>query len=200
MRRPPLVSLASVATLLLATAAARADVSTWLALGGGATGQVTPGLSAPDTSAVFDWTVGVGTSPRAPIVVGGVYRGQIYPGFGTSLAADLGPALRIATGSFARGDWGVALDAGVVWRTWGPYGWFPLQGVLTAGLPWGFQVAVGGQAWNIGSGSPAEGMFVALEIDLLRLTVTRQGSTDRWWFNPNPAGGRAQAAGLSLPW
>jgi hypothetical protein len=26
-------------------------------------------------------------------------------------------------------------------------------------------------------------------VDLLRLTVMRQGSSERWWYNPAPAGG-----------
>jgi hypothetical protein len=28
-----------------------------------------------------------------------------------------------------------------------------------------------------------------IEIDLLRLTVNRQGDTERYWYNPAPAGG-----------
>lgn len=180
--------------LLLASADARADVSSWLSLGGGYAGQLSQGASGADTAGTFTYTVGVGSSPKNPLVFGGVYRGATYFGLGT----DIGPALRIASGSYARGDWGLALDGGVVWRTFGSYGWFPLQGVLTAGSPWGFQVAVGVQGSNLGVGSPAEGLFVALEIDLLRLTVTRQGSSERWWPNPNPAGGHQQSALLTF--
>jgi len=180
--------------VLLASCDARADVSSWLALGGGATGQLAQGTSGAETAGTFTYSFGVGSSPKNPFVIGGVYRGATYFGLGT----DIGPAVRVATGSFARGDWGLALDGGVVWRTWGSYGWFPLQGVLTAGSPWGFQLAVGVQGSNLGAGSPAEGMFVALELDLLRLTVTRQGSSEHWWPNPNPAGGHQQSALLSF--
>jgi hypothetical protein len=108
------------------------------------------------------------------------------------LGTDLGAAVRLSTGGFARGSWGVALDAGALWRSWGSgsHGDWPLQGVLTAGAPWGVQLAVGGQLWSLDGGNPAQGLFAALELDLLRLTVTRQGSGEQWWPNPNPAGGK----------
>jgi len=183
-----LALLPAAVALLLASGDARADVSSWFALGGGYTGQLAQGTSTAETAGIFTYSVGVGSSPKNAFVVGGVYRGATYFGLGT----DIGPSVRVATGSFSRGDWGLALDGGVVWRTWGSYGWWPLQGVLTAGSPWGFQVALGVQGGNLGTGSPAEGMFVALELDLLRLTVTRQGSSERWWPNPNPAGGHQQ--------
>lgn len=117
------------------------------------------------------------------------------------LGTDLALALRASTGGFARGDWGLALEAGVAFRPWrgGSFGEWPLQGVLTAGLPWGFQLAVGAELWSVTGGTPAEGVFVALELDLLRLTVMRQGSTERWWRNPLPAGGHLTAAALTEP-
>jgi hypothetical protein len=62
--------------------------------------------------------------------------------------------------------------------------------VLTLGAPWGVQLAAGGQLWSLDGGNAAQGLFAALELDLLRLTVMRQGPGDRWWPNPNPAGGK----------
>jgi hypothetical protein len=62
--------------------------------------------------------------------------------------------------------------------------------VLTLGAPWGVQLAVAGQMWSLDGGTSAQGVFVALEIDLLRLTLMRQGTGEQWWPNPNPAGGR----------
>jgi hypothetical protein len=114
-------------------------------------------------------------------------RGQTLFNLGT----DIGAAVRGATGGFARGDWGVALDVGALWRSWGDdhYGTWPIQGVLTIGAPWGFQLALAGQVASVAGGTQSEGFFAALEIDLLRLTVTRQGATERWWPNPAPAGG-----------
>ena len=58
------------------------------------------------------------------------------------------------------------------------------------GGPWGLQVGVGADVWNIGGEPYARGAVALLELDLLRLTVMRQGATDRWWENPSPAGGR----------
>ncbi len=115
-----------------------------------------------------------------------------------TLGTDVGVAARRCTGSFARGNWGVALDAGALWRSWGQgtYGNWPLQGVLTLGAPWGFQLAVGATAWSLDGVPSSPGFTAALEIDLLRLTVMRQGSTEHWWPNPNPAGGREKAVGL----
>jgi hypothetical protein len=55
------------------------------------------------------------------------------------------------------------------------------------------QLGVGGDIWSIGDAPAARGAVAILEIDLLRLTVMRQGATDRWWENPSPAGGRAAA-------
>jgi hypothetical protein len=42
----------------------------------------------------------------------------------------------------------------------------------------------------------SSGYYAALEIDLLRLTVDRRGNTERWWPNPNPAGGVEKKVGF----
>jgi hypothetical protein len=143
------------------------------------------------------YALGVGTSPLSPFVVGVLYRGTTMFGLGT----DLGGAVRLATGAFARGNWGLALDLGVAWRGWrgGDYGSAPLQGVLTFGSPWGLQLAVGTQLWAIDGNTPAQGAFAALELDLMRLTLMRQGGSERWWPNPNPAGGHEKHVSL-LAW
>ncbi|HZU82916.1 MAG TPA: hypothetical protein VE987_08375 [Polyangiaceae bacterium] len=175
-----------------APATARADVSSWLAVGGGGALQRNAVTASRDGAAALTYSIGVGSSPIAPVVVGGLLRGTTIFGFGT----DAGAAVRVASGGFARGDWGVALEGGALWRPWSnsAYGTWPLQAVLTGGSPWGFQLALGAELWNLDRSSPsAQGFFAALEIDLLRLTVTRQGPTERWWPNPNPAGGRATA-------
>jgi hypothetical protein len=89
-----------------------------------------------------------------------------------------------------------------MWRTWGDgnYGRFPLHAMLTGGGPWGIQLAVGGELLKIaGDDASARGLVALLEIDLLRLTVMRQGATDRWWENPSPAGGRVARRMGPLP-
>lgn len=182
----------ATAALLSAPADARADVSSWFAVGGGGASERSLPSASRNVAIAMTGTLGVGTSPMAPLVVGGLVRGTGLFGLG----ADVGVAVRLATGGFARGDWGVALDGGALWRSWGNgnYGDWPLQAVLTAGSPWGFEVAIGTELWSIDGGNAAQGFFAAVELDLLRLTVMRQGASERWWPNPNPAGGRKATA------
>lgn len=168
---------------------AKADVSSWLTGGGGYGFQQRDGASSYDRATALSFSMGVGSTPLAPVVVGGLVRTTTF----FSLGTDLDLSARIAMGSFARGQWGLALDLGPGWRSWGKgasYGRFPLHAMIVAGGPWGMQVGVGANFWNIGGDPYAMGAVAILEIDLLRLTVMRQGATDRWWENPSPAGGR----------
>jgi hypothetical protein len=197
--RSPALAIAALATASFAGVTsfvhvARADVSSWMAIGGGSGLQLNRDSSSREFAGSLTYSLGVGSSPLSSVVIGGLLRGQTFFGLGT----DLGLAVRASTGGFARGDWGVALDAGVLWRPWGngDFGQWPIQAVLTVGAPWGLQLAMGGEFSSVSGGTSAQGFFAALEIDLLRLTVTRQGSTERWWPNPVPAGGH-QSAGLS---
>jgi hypothetical protein len=187
-----ILALSLSAAALIASPDARADVTSWLAVGGGGVVERRQPSSTRDLAAALTYSVGVGSSPQAPVVVGGLFRGKTMFGLGT----DLGVAVRAASGGFARGQWGVALDAGALWRPWrgGDYGDWPLQAVVTGGSPWGLQLAVGADLWSVSGGTSAQGIFAAVEIDLLRLTVMRQGATERWWPNPNPAGGRPTVA------
>lgn len=188
--RPLALSLA--ASALFVTTAARADVSSWFALGGGGAVERDRPSAHDSFAPAMTYSIGVGSTPLAPVVLGGLLRGRTMFGLGT----DLGIAVRTTTGGFARGDWGLALDAGALWRSWGggSYGDWPLQGVLTGGSPWGFELAVGTELGSLDRGTAAQGFFVAIELDLLRLTVMRQGSGERWWPNPNPAGGHIALA------
>jgi hypothetical protein len=183
-----LVGAITIGAMASSPAIARADVSSWLAVGGGYANQRNHDSGSRDAAPAFTLSLGVGSSPLSALVLGLLFRDTTMFGLGT----DLGAALRLSTGGFARGTWGVALDAGALWRSWGggSHGEWPLQGVLTAGAPWGLQLAVGGQLWSLGGGTQAQGIFAALELDLLRLTVMRQGSGEQWWPNPNPAGGK----------
>jgi len=166
---------------------ASADVTSWLAVGGGYALQRDRRAGENKLAPALSYTLGVGSSPLAPFVLGGLVRGTTFLGYGT----DLGVGLRGATGGFARGDWGVAIEADALWRPWkgGNYGRWPLQGALTVGFPWGFQVSAGAQFLSLSNERSAVGGFAVLELDLLRLTLMRQGGTERWWRNPAPAGG-----------
>ena len=80
--------------------------------------------------------------------------------------------------------------SGVTARWWErqAYGHFPVQVVATAGMPWGFQLGVGANVWDVSVDTPtARGGFAVFELDFMRLTVMRTGSTTRWWPNPSPA-------------
>lgn len=178
----PLLALLTFATPRIA----RADVTSWLAIGSGYSVHK-DASGARHESVPLSYSIGAGSSPTSSVVVGMLLRAT---GFFT-LGTDLSVAVRGTTGGFSRGDWGVALDVGVVGRFWGGgnYGEYPVQVVVTGGAPWGLQLGVGADFWSV-SGQTAQSLFAVLEVDLLRLTLMRQGSTDRYWRNPNPAGGR----------
>ena len=182
------VSLIASATLLTPSSA-HADLTSWLAIGTGYELEHNRGNSTTDNGPALSYSLGVGSSPQSSFVLGGIVRGTTFFGLGT----DLGIALRGATGGFARGQWGAALDLGVVARWWREfdYGEYPIRVIATAGAPWGLQLAVGADLGSVDGGTPARGFFGLIEIDLLRLTVMRQGATDAYWKNPFPAG-RAQ--------
>ena len=180
---------AGVCALHASPSSARADVSSWFTVGGGYGFQHSDSRGVYDGAAALSFSMGVGTQPTSSVVVGGLLRTTTY----LSLGTDLDLSARIASGGFARGQWGLAFDFGPGWRSWDPgadYGRFPLHAMVVGGAPWGLQLGIGGDIWNIGDAPAARGAVAILEIDLLRLTVMRQGATDRWWENPSPAGGR----------
>jgi hypothetical protein len=192
-----MVAAVAIAACMTRTSSARADVSSWLSAGGGYGVARNADTTHYDGRSSASFAIGVGTDPLKMIVVGGVFRSTTYFALGT----DLGVSARVAMGSFARGQWGVALDFGPMWRSfgYGEYGRWPLGGMVTLGGPWGVQLAAGADVGRIAGGdASARGAVALLELDMLRLTVMRQGATDRWWENPAPAGGRPKTA-RSLP-
>ena len=189
MRRAPLrISFVPCLLVVLFAPRARADLTSWFSVGGGYSLSYDGVASRLDKAGVFSSAIGVGSTPISPVVVGGVFRAATRFGLGT----DVGVMARVTSGGFSRGDWGFGVDIGPSMRWWGSgdYGRYPLQAVLLAGAPWGLQLAVGADLVNLGGDPPARGGFVLLEFDILRFTLMRQGSTDTWWKNPSPAGGR----------
>lgn len=172
---------------MMHTSSARADVSSWLGVGGGYSAQRNDATGAWDHVPVLTYAVGTGSSPNGALVVGGILRGTTY----FSLGTDINLSVRFATGGFARGQWGAALDVGPSIRLlWGDddYGKFPIHGMAWLGAPWGLELGAGADFLSL-SGEPfATGVKVVAGIDLLRLTVMRRGATDKWWNNPSPAG------------
>jgi len=192
-RSCPALRLAATALVGLAcslhASTSRAEPSAWLAVGGGYGLQHSDARSTFDGAGVLSFSIGVGTSPVGSVVAGGTVRTTTYFTLGT----DLSVSARVASGGFVRGQWGLALDVGPSWRSWGTapdVGRFPLQAMLLGGAPWGLQLGVGTQLFDLSGEGTARGFVGVLELDLLRLTVMRQGATDRYWENPVPAGGR----------
>jgi hypothetical protein len=117
---------------------------------------------------------GMGTSPANAVVIGGVAKTFSYFGYGTDIAF----TLRAATGGFARGGFGFALDAGAYQRWWGTDS-SGFLGALVIGGPLGLQMtAMTEQGTN-----EVQVYAVTLGIDFLRLTVYRDSSGGYW---PNP--------------
>ncbi len=168
---------------------ARAEPSAWFSGGGGFALQRNGALDgALESRPAMSFAFGVGTSPAARYTVGAGLRMSTLFGQGTDLAI----APRVSTGGFARGDFGVAVDFGVALRTYkdGAYGRVPLQLVVLLGVPFGFQVGVAAQTFSLDGAGQTGGLMAVLELDLLRLTVLRQGSSTRFWENPSPLGGK----------
>ena len=195
MRRPALLAFA--VAVGLGSSAAHADVTTWLAFGAGlAVDHATAG-SITNANPALSMTMGVGSDPTHSWVVGGVFRSMTRFNEGT----DISLSLRVTTGSFSRGDWGFGFDLGPAARTWGSnlYGTYPLQGAVLLGAPWGLQATIGSDIVNL-EGSPTSiGAFAVIEFDLLRFTLMRQGSTERYWRNPLPVGGHMEPDGRPAP-
>jgi hypothetical protein len=181
------IALFAGLVVALAPAAARADVSSWFSTGGGYTFQRDDSNGTTARATMLTFACGVGTSPREKVMLGGGLRMTTNFTLGTDLAL----LQRVATGGFARGDWGFGVDFGIVgrWYSHGYYGEYPLQLMLLGGTPWGFQLGIGGNALSVSGERSARGVFAVLEFDFLRFTVMRQGSSERWWPNPLPAGG-----------
>ncbi|HEU4535615.1 MAG TPA: hypothetical protein VFS00_15920 [Polyangiaceae bacterium] len=172
----PYASLAAFVAVTAPAAPARAEISSWLAVGAGATS-----FSGSERSGALRFTlpieVGLGSPPSGAIVVGAGARALPYFGDGFAAAG----YARVATQSYVVGSWGAALDAGGFTRLSGGGGPGFLAS-LNLGVPWGF-VATGTYGRAEGGENVAT---VTLGVDLLRLTVYRLYGQAAW-PNPKPA-------------
>ncbi|WP_437745458.1 hypothetical protein WMF39_10795 [Sorangium sp. So ce1504] len=182
--RSPIACLAALGALIAPLAwssPSRADASAWTFVGAGAVGW-----KQGESDLVFDGAlscdVGVGTTPDAPVIVGGLMRATPILDSGIDLAL----LARVATRGFQAGQLGLALDAGGYRRFWGA-GSTGVAGALTLGAPLGISLSLQGSY-----GTDNAMAFAAIAgIDLLRLTVYRQ-SLLPLWPNPFPAQQRGQ--------
>jgi hypothetical protein len=150
---------------------ARAQASSWLYLGGGAS-VVDSGER--DDYPLIQIDTGLGTSAKHPLVVGGIFRMQSY----LSGGADLGVLARVVSRGFAKGDYGLGLDVGVSQRFWGVHA-TQFTADLVLGAPWGLTCILGAAL----DGDVQQGYFVSLGFDFARLTVHRHTGLD-WFANP----------------
>jgi len=176
---------AALALAVLSPGDAHADAATWCYVGGG--GLVwRQGTSDFIAGGAVNADVGMGTSPQAPFVIGGF--GRLTGIIGDHTGADLGILVRGATGSFARGTWGIAVDAGGFARFWGP-GHAGFTGGLTLGAPLGVSLTMQvmyGAPFDTTKAGDLLGFGGTLGIDFARLLIHREQLEDRW-PNPRPA-------------
>jgi hypothetical protein len=180
------IAFLAAVTVALSAVPARADVSSWLFAGGGASALYRPHLSG-DTAAAMQFDAGMGSSPAAAIAVGGLVRMQTRIGDGS----DFGLFVRTATGGFVRGNWGGAIDLGGYERWWGPASAPGYAGSLVLGGPWGLTLSL-----NAARDTKDANTFTAVfGIDLARLSVYRTSGLG-WMPNPFPTPPREGHSGL----
>lgn len=150
---------------------ARADVSSWYSTAGGVS-VISQGETL--ASPVLDLDLGVGTNPASPFVLGGLFR------FGAQfeVGMDFGGALRLCSGSYARGTWGYGIDLGSHYRA-ADLGGAAAAGRVFVGGPWGLVLHLGG---SYGENDVAT-WTASLGIDWARFSAHRSHDTD--WF-PSP--------------
>jgi hypothetical protein len=164
------------ALLVLATASfstsAHADAASWFSVAGGL-GAFSEGGQRQYPGAL-QLELGLGSSPASAVVVGGVAKTLSYFGNGTDVAF----TFRFASGGFARGGFGFAIDAGAYQRWWGEDS-SGVLGALVLGGPFGLQLtAMTEQGTN-----DVRAYAATFGIDFLRLTVYRNAPGGYW---PNP--------------
>jgi hypothetical protein len=185
LRKAPVLAAFGALASLFAASPARAEASAWVFLGGGALAWKQQQNATYQSAGTMIIDAGVGTSPEAPVIVGGLLRIEpVLPG-----GADLQWLARIATHGFQAGDWGVAVDLGGFGRAWGSQS-VGFAGSASLGMPLGItlmaQTELGiDHAFSFGG---------ALGIDVLRLTIYRQ-TLLKWWQNPSPAYGPTAGGG-----
>jgi hypothetical protein len=167
---------ALVVCALAVASPARADVSSWLYLGGGPS-WLTTAERGTTTESSLQMETGLGTPPADAFAAGGLFRVHTHFSRGTDLAL----LARVATHGFVNGGWGVGLDLGGYERFW-EQGSTGLLGSLVLGAPWGITLSA-----TAGFGTNEQRIYAGtLGIDLARLTVYRR-TGQSWFKNPFPA-------------
>ena len=188
-----LVTALAAASSAVVARDARADVSSWMAVGGGSGLQLNRDSASRDFAGSLTYSLGVGSSPLSSFVLGG--------------PASRADVLRPRNGPRPRG---AGVDGGICPRRLGRS---PRRG-RPAGDPGATATSASGRSRRCSrsarrgvcssrsAGSsrasraarPRRASSPRSRSNLLRFTVMRQGSTERWWPNPVPAGGHESAA------
>lgn len=154
---------------------ARADVSSWVFVGGGAADLRLPNASGAGSTnpLALQIDTGFGSAPTGPLVVGFAAKSLTYFDHGT----DVGLALRLTTPGYSLGTWGLAVDLGATQRFWGQSATLASTS-LTFGLPWGVNLAA-----TAGSDfGDTQSLVLAIGLDWARFTAHRT-SGESWWRN-----------------
>lgn len=173
--------------LVLAGAAvsssAGAQATSWLYMGGGS--SISRASSSADTSSsarnvrsLVQLDVGLGVPADQSFVWGGIATMQLHGNDNI----DLGFLARGTTGGYARGDYGLGFDIGVVRRLWAESKTTALIANLVFGGPWGLTLSAGATV----AGRQDSTLQVSLGIDFARLTVHRTSGLN-WFPNPLPS-------------
>jgi hypothetical protein len=175
-RAVPFFRALLVLFVLVLSAPARADVSSWISAAAGAT--MLEYAAGRSTAPTLELKTGLGTPPLGDfLAIGGLFQLQTHFGKGT----DLGLLARFATRGYVMGDFGLALDLGGYQRFFAARSRGGL-GSLVLGAPWGLFLSAGG-----GLGTEKERHYgLVLGIDFARLTVYRDVGTS-YFPNPYPA-------------
>jgi hypothetical protein len=168
------VFFVTVVVLSFRAEVAKADVASWMYVGGGIGRLTLPsGTSNSTTHAALALDTGFGTDPLSPVVVGFAFKALAY----NEQGIDLGVALRGTSSGYSRGDWGVALDLGVMQRFWDQTATLPTA-TLGIGLPWGVTLAATGSS----NFEATHSLAFTLGFDWARLTAHR-ASGESYWRN-----------------
>ncbi len=150
---------------------AAAQATSWMYLGGGS-GSLKSDEAR--TRGLVQIDAGLGVPADRAIVWGALFRLQPYWDSGI----DLGLVGRAVTRGYARGEFGLGLDVGVMQRWWGESS-TSLTANLVLGGPWGIAVN-GGVSYG---GEQSQTLFATIGIDFARLTVHRHSGLN-WFQNP----------------
>lgn len=160
-------------SIALTSGSAWADVTSTYAVSSGFAYRALPSRSSErpvsSVSPLLGLDLGLGTTPLASFV----FEGLLHMDFPTDWGGDFGGGLRLATGPYARGEWGFALDLLSEYRV-AEIGGAQGTARLILGSPWGFFLGVEG---NYGEGEAA-GFGCTLGFDFARVTVHRRKGTD----------------------